>query len=239
MSNRYVIETLLRPAVELYSAITALTAGYLCLAAPWALMLSPSVSTVMAGGFFLFAGIRGRQGLTVLRYRRNIRRLPRYALKSQQIPLSRRTLFIGLGFRWQSRHTQRLLACRRPECERYILPGWLYRQARKMEKWGEHRCPALTRLLSRDHILNLVRPLPPVGGSNLLHGIELKETEVTLPLGERVGHTLVMGTTRVGKTRLAELFIAQDSKLGMRHIKDTYFKTTSQQSRLKIMGVSI
>ncbi|MCT4709090.1 GNAT family N-acetyltransferase [Enterobacteriaceae bacterium H11S18] len=29
------------------------------------------------------------------------------------------------------------------------------------------------------------------------------------------------------------------SKLGMRHIKDTYFKTTSQQSRLKIMGVSI
>lgn len=214
MSNRYVIETLLRPAVELYSAITALTAGYLCLAAPWALMLSPSVSTVMAGGFFLFAGIRGRQGLTVLRYRRNIRRLPRYALKSQQIPLSRRTLFIGLGFRWQSRHTQRLLACRRPECERYILPGWLYRQARKMEKWGEHRCPALTRLLSRDHILNLVRPLPPVGGSSLLHGIELKETEVTLPLGERVGHTLVMGTTRVGKTRLAELFIAQDIRRG-------------------------
>lgn len=214
MSNRHVIETLLRPAVELYSAITALAAGYLCLAAPWALMLSPSVSTVMAGGFFLFAGIRGRQGLTILRYRRNIRRLPRYALKSQQIPLSHRTLFIGLGFRWQSRHTQRLLACRRPECEHYIQPGWLYRQARRLEKWGEHHFPALTRLLSHDHILNPVRPLPPVGGSSLLHGIELKETEVTLPLGERVGHTLVMGTTRVGKTRLAELFIAQDIRRG-------------------------
>jgi conjugative coupling factor TraD (TOL family) len=214
MSNRHVIETLLRPAVELYSAITALAAGYLCLAAPWALMLSPSVSTVMAGGFFLFAGIRGRQGLTVLRYRRNIRRLPRYALKSQQIPLSHRTLFIGLGFRWQSRHTQRLLACRRPECEHYIQPGWLYRQARRLEKWGEHHFPALTRLLSRDHIFNPVRPLPPVGGSSLLHGIELKETEVTLPLSERVGHTLVMGTTRVGKTRLAELFIAQDIRRG-------------------------
>ncbi|MDN8554959.1 type IV conjugative transfer system coupling protein TraD [Citrobacter werkmanii] len=214
MSNRHVIETLLRPAVELYSAITALAAGYLCLAAPWALMLSPSVSVVMAGGFLLFAGIRGHQGLTVLRYRRNIRRLPRYALKSQQIPLSHRTLFIGLGFRWQSRHTQRLLACRRPECEHYIQPGWLYRQARRLEKWGEHHFPALTRLLSRDHIFNPVRPLPPVGGSSLLHGIELKETEVTLPLGERVGHTLVMGTTRVGKTRLAELFIAQDIRRG-------------------------
>lgn len=99
MSNRHAIETLLRPAVELYSTITALAAGYLCLAAPWALMLSPSVNVVLAAGFILFAGIRGRQGLTILRYRRNIRCLPRYALKSQQIPLSRRTLFIGLGFR--------------------------------------------------------------------------------------------------------------------------------------------
>lgn len=31
-----------------------------------------------------------------------------------------------------------------------------------------------------------------------------------MPLHERVGHTLVLGTTRVGKTRLAELLITQD-----------------------------
>src|SRR3546814_5201100 len=43
-----------------------------------------------------------------------------------------------------------------------------------------------------------------------LHGIEPHEVDVTLPLGERVGHSLVLGTTRVGKTRLAELFITQD-----------------------------
>ena len=34
--------------------------------------------------------------------------------------------------------------------------------------------------------------------------------EATLPLGERVGHTLVLGPTRVGKTRLAEVYITQD-----------------------------
>src|SRR3546814_1508613 len=34
--------------------------------------------------------------------------------------------------------------------------------------------------------------------------------DVSLPLGERVGHSLVLGTTRVGKTRLAELFVTQD-----------------------------
>src|SRR3546814_16215301 len=43
-----------------------------------------------------------------------------------------------------------------------------------------------------------------------LHGIEPHEVDVTLPLGERVGHSLVLGTTRVGKTRLAELFVTQD-----------------------------
>ena len=35
-----------------------------------------------------------------------------------------------------------------------------------------------------------------------------------MDLGERVGHTLVLGTTRVGKTRLAEVLIAQDIRRG-------------------------
>ena len=59
-------------------------------------------------------------------------------------------------------------------------------------------------------LLDTVRPLPPVGGLPRLHGIEPDEVDVSLPLGERVGHSLVLGTTRVGKTRLAELFVTQD-----------------------------
>jgi conjugative coupling factor TraD (SXT/TOL subfamily) len=35
-----------------------------------------------------------------------------------------------------------------------------------------------------------------------------------MSLADRVGHTLVLGTTRVGKTRLAELLIAQDIRRG-------------------------
>ncbi|WP_037008598.1 type IV conjugative transfer system coupling protein TraD, partial [Pseudomonas sp. RL] len=68
----------------------------------------------------------------------------------------------------------------------------------------------LARLLAWDSPLNPVRPLPPLGGLPRLHGIEPQEVDVSLPLGERVGHSLVLGTTRVGKTRLAELFITQD-----------------------------
>lgn len=78
----------------------------------------------------------------------------------------------------------------------------------------EHRLPWLGKLLSADTPLNPVRPLPPVGGNPALHGIEPDEKDVTLALGERVGHTVVYGTTRVGKTRLAELLVTQDIRRG-------------------------
>jgi conjugative coupling factor TraD (TOL family) len=44
--------------------------------------------------------------------------------------------------------------------------------------------------------------------------VEPDEVDVSLALGERVGHTIVYGTTRVGKTRLAELLITQDIRRG-------------------------
>lgn len=210
MSDRYVMESLLRPAVELYSATVAGSATFICLTAPWSVALAPSVSWVTAAGFGVLALKRTSQGLKILRYRRNIRRLSRYALTSDQIPVSRRHLFLGKGFQWSPRHTQRLMEARRPECEIYVQPSVMYRIAREFEKKMEYSLPWLCRLTSADSALNPFRPLPPVGGSSVYHGVEPDELNVMSDLGERVGHMLVMGTTRVGKTRLAELMITQD-----------------------------
>ena len=205
MSNRYVIEALLRPAVELNTA---------CVTAPWAVALAPSVSYATAAGFGVLAAVRFRQGMKVIRYRRNLRRLPRYVMSTRQIPVSRQRLFLGRGFRWTQKHTQRLQDTLRPEVARYLQPGWLYRMARQLELKTEHTVPRLGALLRQDSPLNPVRPLPPVGGNPALHGIEPDEQDVTLALGERVGHTIVYGTTRVGKTRLAELLVTQDIRRG-------------------------
>ncbi|WP_210456542.1 type IV conjugative transfer system coupling protein TraD [Pantoea ananatis] len=210
MSDRYVIESLLRPAVEMYSATVAGSATFICLTAPWSVALAPSVSWVTAAGFGVLALKRTSQGLKILRYRRNIRRLSRYALTSDQIPVSRRHLFLGKGFQWSPRHTQRLMEARRPECEIYVQPSVMYRMARELEKKMEYSLPWLCRLTSADSAINPFRPLPPVGGSSVYHGVEPDEVNVMSDLGERVGHMLVMGTTRVGKTRLAELMITQD-----------------------------
>lgn len=210
MSDRYVIEALLRPAVELNTAIVAGVATWVCVAAPWAVALAPSVSYVTAGAFGVLSVVRTRQGLAVLRYRRNLKRLPRYVMTSSQIPVSPRHLFLGRGFRWTQKHTQRLLDTRRPEVEHYLQPGCLYRLARWTELYTDRSLPWLSRLLATDSRLNPVRPLPPVGGNPALHGVEPDERDVIMALGERVGHTVVYGTTRVGKTRLAELLITQD-----------------------------
>ncbi|WP_075339301.1 type IV conjugative transfer system coupling protein TraD [Yersinia enterocolitica] len=214
MSDRYVMESLLRPAVELYSAGIAWSATFICLTAPWALALAPSVSWVTAAGFGVLALQRTRQGLSILRYRRNMRRLPRYEMSSRQIPVSHRYLFLGRGFQWTQKHTQRLLEARRPETAHYVQPSILYRMARNLEKRLEYSLPWLCRLTQADTFLNPARPLPPVGGSPIYHGVELHESDVLYNLGERVGHTLVMGTTRVGKTRLAEVMVTQDIRRG-------------------------
>ncbi|HLT04364.1 MAG TPA: type IV conjugative transfer system coupling protein TraD, partial [Pseudomonas sp.] len=212
-----VLESRLRPAVELYSVAVSAGAALLCLQAPWAVALTPQLGHWSAAGFVLFSLLRLRQAGLVLRYRRHIRRLPRYALTSRQIPLSRQRLFMGRGFRWTQQHTQRLVEAQDPAVARYLRQPWPYRLARALEQRLEHSPPPLawvTRLTALDTPFNPVRPLPPVGGSPLLHGVEPDETNVTLPLNERVGHTLVLGTTRVGKTRLAELYITQDIHRG-------------------------
>ncbi|KIS44523.1 type IV conjugative transfer system coupling protein TraD [Kosakonia radicincitans] len=212
--SRYALEALLRPPVEFYSAITTACGALLCLTQASILMLSVPEARIMTCGLLLLALYRTWQGWRIVRYHRNLLRLPRYGLTSRKIPVSNQRLFLGKGFRWQPIHTQRLYDCLQPEAARWLRPGLCYRLARSAEKRCEHTLPAIAHLLSTDSALNPVRPLPPVGGNPWLHGVELKEADVTLPLGERPGHTLVLGTTRVGKTRLAELLATQDIRRG-------------------------
>jgi len=209
----HAMESKLRPAVELYTVAICIAAAVLCVYSPWAVALSPEIGLVAALAYALFGLIRLRQAWEVLRYRRNIRRLTRYELTSRQIPVSRKRLFMGRGFRWTRLHTQRLVEAQDPAVAHYVEQPTRYRLARGLERRLEHApfpFSTLARATAWDSAFNPLRPLPPVGGSPLLHGVEPDETEVCLPLGERVGHTLVLGTTRVGKTRLAELYITQD-----------------------------
>ena len=217
MTAQYQVEALLRPAVEIWSAVLAFSMmvivtglhGYLYL--PWPVALA-------AGIFFVCYGMwRLWQGRRILRYRRRLGEQPRFSIRRNRIPVSARKLYIGRGFRWEARHTQRLRDCIRPDNTSFLRPPFRralpvsiasFLEARNME--------GLARILLVDSRLNPLRPPPPVGGRPEIHGVGLWEGEKNLhsPIVERVGHTLVLGTTRVGKTRFAEVLINQDIRRG-------------------------
>ncbi len=210
------VEALLRPPVELWSALVAVATAVMALMAPWALMMPPGIAYSAATALFALAFVRTRQAWRVLRYQHNMRRLPTYRVRAARIPLSRHKLFLGRGFRWTQAHTQRLRDTIRPEVQHYVQPGPFYRWARQKEVAWES-APVLgvaAWALRQSAWWNPFRPLPAVGGLPALHAVEPREEDVWMDLGERVGHTLVLGTTRVGKTRLAELLITQDIRRG-------------------------
>lgn len=214
--SKYPVEALLRPPVELLSGTVALMAAATAAVAPWALMMPPELGWGTAICCSALAASRLEQAYKLNRYHRNLKRLPKYELTPDKVPVSNQRLFLGRGFRWEQKHTQRLKDTLRPEAAPYMKPGALYELARQKEIHWEHLwgLNKIAALLSRDAWWNPVAPLPPVGGRPELHAVEWNERDVYMPLHERVGHTLVLGTTRVGKTRLLEILVTQDIHRG-------------------------
>ena len=211
MSQKHTLEALLRPPVEFFPAAAHGTCALVCAGAPWSLALAPSIGYGLSAGFLALGAWRFSQGMKIVRYHRNLKRLPYYALTSRQIPVSRKSLFLGKGFAWAPKHTQRLYDCFSARGEKYWKPSELFNKARLYEQTHDNW---LTRLTSKDSVLNPVRPLPPVGGISVIHGIEPNEHDIMMPLDSRGGHMVVFGTTGVGKTRFAEGLVTQDIHRG-------------------------
>ncbi|MDI7027724.1 conjugative coupling factor TraD, PFGI-1 class, partial [Pseudomonas aeruginosa] len=137
---------------------------------------------------------------------------PRSVTPARAGPAARRGLCGGRAFGGEQNppHGRRQPSGR--ESRRYAWPPPASRLARRLEERLEFapfplsRLPALT---GWDVPFNPGRPLPPGGGLPRFHGIEPGEGGVSLPIGERVGHSLGLGTTPVGKSPLAGVFVAQ------------------------------
>lgn len=224
------VEGLLRPADELQSAGMFALAGIAIALFPQVFLLPPVLVPGTVICLFVCAGWRYRQGMAVLAYRKGLLQMPDWAMNSDEMPVYQNKLFLGKGFLVLPRHAQRLYDSRQISAERYVTPSKLYGFARKMEAkyegtWIERfwsgkkvitkagRCWGCFNTLLAS--LNPVKPLPPVGGDSRMHGVGLgEEVDCLLPSSARAGHTLVLGTTGVGKTRLAELLVTQDIRRG-------------------------
>lgn len=234
MSSHAVLEAQLRPPIELWSVAVAWGIALLALLAPWALMMPPLlalVAAVLAAGF---GWIRVRQALQVLRYQRGLKFSKITRVAPSKLPFNKQQhLYLGEGFEWTPQHTQRKLDAERKDAEPFVRPSGL---ELRMSAIGTRMLTAVADNISAAENAGLplsraaqwarfitavggpLNPLYPnvdLGGSPLLHGVgALEECPVPLRQTARAGHLLVLGTTRVGKTRLLELLATQDIHAG-------------------------
>lgn len=208
----YPINNLLREPTEAWSAITCFSLAFLAYNQPHLFLLTQSMSTYAFITLAIPGLYRTWQAIRVKRYHHRLLAMPTYALSTSEIPLSKNWLFLGKGFRWRPSHTQKLHQIKQVKNEKFMQRGFCYQAVRRFCQNHEHT--RLAKWLNIRSKINLFRPDPPIGGSPFLHGVGEEDKHVYIPQDVRVGHTFVVGTTRVGKTRLASILINQDIRNG-------------------------
>ncbi len=134
-----------------------------------------------------FAAARGLQAWRIWRrkarlYRADLDRVPLRHLLARG---GGNRVWLGRGFEWTFEHVQRAFDIKRASGRVLRPPAWY-------------------RLLS-GHVL----PGEQTKGAFWLHGLELDERDIALPLRHLDGNTIVFGTTGAGKTRFFDLLVTQ------------------------------
>jgi conjugative coupling factor TraD (TOL family) len=212
MSNQP-IEALLRPPVEVSSVITNTAMGIVAVSAPQVLMMPGGVGYTVGALFIVRAAWLASHCVKLKKYQRGLHVLPQYEINPSQIKKDKDALFLGKGFEWSAKHTQRRADLDRPEYAHFHHMGVLHRSARRViDGIGKALGRWLVVPFNTQSLLNPFPPRPYVEGNAALHAVGLYEQErkITVCQSERVAHTFVVGTTRVGKTRLLEVIATQD-----------------------------
>jgi conjugal transfer pilus assembly protein TraD len=202
MSRTY--HDMFRPVYELPSCLSWAASSALLAA------LHPPMWPVAAAAVVGASAYRGKQAVDLYRFRASLSALRVETIKVEDaVAISRRHLkmdgarhkeadgkggfWLGRGFRWTQQHAEisRQIMYRSPG-EIQGPPDWL-------------PAPLLRAIQPKNFV-----PLKADSvGVSWIHGISPDEEELTLPIEALPGHTLVVGTTRSGKTRLYELLTTQ------------------------------
>ena len=224
MKNHAVLEGLLRPPIELYSTAVAWGVALVAVVAPWALMMPPLLGWVAAAIAIWFGWVRMQQALEVMRYQHGMKFYQVTRVAPSKLPVTPEQLYLGQGFEWTQQHTQRKRDAIQVDAKPYVRPGSNETALRSLGQRLQERAAldgatpiakACAAVAGLDAWINPLHPYPDLGGSPILHGVgALNERPVVLRQSARSGHMIVMGTTRVGKTRLLELLATQDIHAG-------------------------
>lgn len=98
-------------------------------------------------------------------------------------------MWIGMGFDWENRHTQRIFEIMKRDWSEITNHETMLGKAKRVLGGKEKKAPPM--------------------GAPWIHGIEPEEKTIMQPLEHTEGHTLIVGTTGSGKTRAFDILISQ------------------------------
>ncbi|MDB5860184.1 MAG: hypothetical protein JWQ76_3873 [Ramlibacter sp.] len=182
-------EQLLRPVFEARAALVWLAA------AVWMVALATVLQAAQAGfciGALLalvLAAWRVAAASTLLHYKLALVGKPTVFLPALRmkdaLPRLGPNLWLGWGYRWEARHTQRAYDIMKRDLAEVYPPAWWLAWA------GRRSDPRLAK------------------GLPWIHGLDMGEGDITLPFESLKGHCAIIATTGALKTRLAALVIFQ------------------------------
>lgn len=183
-------------------------------AAGWAaasvglLATTPPLWPMLTLGALALSFARGREAFNLFKFRASITSLRVEEITTEDaMQIARRHInrkknasgktiggfWLGRGFQWTQKHAEiAWTIMHSPPASILPPPPWLPNFVHKK------LLPPNSKELDQDTI-----------GVPWIHGIEPEESEVDLSIESLEGHTLVVGTTRSGKTRLYELLTTQ------------------------------
>lgn len=182
-------EQLLRPAYEVRASVAwgfaaVWMAGCaITFNAPKTTLLASSALALSMGGWRLYSGHR------LLKYKlalagKDVVIMPTSTLQ-KALPKLGNNLWLGWGYRWEPRHTQRAYEIRKRDLDEIYPPMWW------LKRMGIQNDPRQAK------------------GLPWVHGLDMKESDVLLPFESLKGHCAIIATTGAIKTRLAALVIFQ------------------------------
>lgn len=211
MSQQHAFENYLRKPYEFLVCSVALCFGIICLQYNNFLFLDSTFGELISIPFFLISLMRFYQGLKIVLFQKRLLILKKFSMSTTQVPVSKKYLYIGRGFRWQPIHRQRLNLLMHVQYQRFLQKSFLYRFIHQHEK---EKQSGMASMIVKIPFLPF-KALPDIGGKPWIHGVGAnQEKPVYLNQANRNAHECVFGMTRVGKTRYLSLKVNQDIRNG-------------------------
>ena len=184
----YELEALLRPPLELSSAGVAASAAALFISTPGLFMMSAGYGLIVGTAIALFACRRLCQGSYIWLYQRSLNKMKPYKVSL-------------LAIHRQHRHPWKI----------YVGQGFQWTHQHAQRHYDLQCLPEYAGYIRHQET--------EVGGRRYIHGVGCFDIEdCYLSLSDRIGHVLMYGQSRSGKTRAIELFLSQDIANGYRVI---------------------